>query len=86
MIRFPQMHIASSVVNRILNVADGLPEPVTGAQASVPEVGATVGQQSAALDQRLQATPGEVPPIEAAPDPGAIVTGRPVLDTLIDPD
>lgn len=64
MIRFPKMHIAQSVVNRILNVADGInasrPSNVDRAPGS-PEV----ATESVVLDQNLNAP---TPPVTADDD------------------
>lgn len=89
MIRFPKHHIATSVINRIMNVADELEADAMGRSAlvnpSAPPVGGNVLEQGAALDQALQAPPGETPGLEAAPDAGASVAGKPLLATMLDP-
>lgn len=84
-IKFPKVHIATSVTNRILNMADGLPDQASSAVAApeprIPEV----GTQSALLDEKLAAPqPGALPGIDQAPDAGGTLTGRPLMDTLID--
>lgn len=82
--RFPQIHIAESVVNRILNVADEL-EPVGQADINAPPPVTDPTRQSAALDLALaQPQPG-MPPLDQAPDPGATVQGKPLLATILDP-
>lgn len=89
MIRFPKMHIASSVVNRILNAADELesryPPPVAAPAPSTPGVAADTSGQSLALDAAISAPLGELPPLEASPDPGGQVSGKPTLSTLLQP-
>lgn len=68
MIRFPKMHIAESVANRILNLADDMraggfmppPEPVPP-----PELPGAPTMEGAQLDQAL-ATP---PPADMAAPP-----------------
>ena len=85
MIRFPQVHIATSVVNRILEIAENLPQEGAGAPLSAPRVpdGAMLGAQ---LDAALGAPqPENLPGIEASPDPGATAQGKPLLDTLLSP-
>lgn len=59
-IRFPKMHIATSVVNRIQNAFDG----IQAAQAipSVPNVPQM--PDSSLIDQKLNAPVGDVPPID----------------------
>ena len=86
MIKFPKIHIATSVVNRILNMADGIPD--VGSQATrtaEPQVPDTA-TQSLALDSKLSlGPPGALPGIDQAPDAGGTLSGRPLLDTLVDP-
>ena len=85
MIRFPQVHIATSVVNRILEIAENLPQESAGTPVAAPLVsdGSQLGAQ---LDAALGAPqPGQLPGIEASPDPGATVSGKPLLDTLLSP-
>lgn len=86
-IKFPKVHIATSVVNRILNVADGLADVASPlASVAVPDVPDTA-TQSAILDENIaNAQPGALPGIDQAPDPGGTLTGRPLLDTLVDPE
>ena len=90
MIKFPKMHIATSVVNRIMNVADEI--EADGIQSgqlmrvSAPPVAADPQTMGAQLDVALQQPPGPTPPIQAAPDPGASVDGKPLLATMLDPN
>lgn len=86
-IRFPKHHIAKSVVNQILNVADGLPR--NGSQddpvAPIPNVPSTA-EQSVGLDERLSTPISEpLPGIDEAPDPGATLNGDRLLDTVLEP-
>jgi hypothetical protein len=85
-IKFPTVHIATSVVNRILNLADGIPDqaPATGSRRPLAPIPSTMNQ-SVALDKRLaQGTP-DVGTVENSPDPGGTVSGRPLLDTFLTP-
>lgn len=85
MIRFPQVHIATSVVNRILEIAENMPQGGAGEPLAAPRVpdGAQLGAQLDAALGAPQAAP--LPGIEASPDPGATVSGKPLLDTLLSP-
>jgi len=58
-IRFPKMHLAASVSNRILNVADGLPAVLSDPVESpvLPDVAA----QGAVLDQQIATPPRNYP-------------------------
>ena len=60
-IRFPRMHMAASVTNRILNIADGmpLPQPSLAAPPTLPDI----EQQGEVLDAQLETplTPTELP-------------------------
>lgn len=74
MIRFPKMHIAESVANRIMNLADdmrsgGFMPP--GEPTPPPEVPASTALEGATLDQAL-ATP---PPADMAAPPGLLAPG-----------
>lgn len=84
-IKFPKVHIATSVTNRILNMADGLPDQASSAIAApeprVPET-SVIGSD---LDAQLATPPGALPGIDQAPDAGGTLAGRPLMDTLIDP-
>jgi len=83
-IKFPKMHIATSVVNRILNVADGLPDRPSELPTA-PDL-PNIGAQGLMLDNALATPPpGELPGIDGAPDPGATVQGAPLLATMLDP-
>jgi hypothetical protein len=84
MIRFPKQHIASSVVNRIMNVADELETDVL-VRTSAPPMTTDPALQSAKLDIALDQPVAPTPPIEDAPDPGASVAGKPLLATMLDP-
>lgn len=84
MIKFPKVHIATSVVNRILNIADGIPTP-GAASVAVPDVPDSIAQ-STALNQKLAEPLQALPGIDKTPDPGATVSGRPLLDTLLQPE
>jgi len=71
MIRFPKMHIASSVVNRILNVADGInaqrPSNADRAPAAVPQP----ALEGAVLEQNLNAP---TPPVTADDNTAQAIT------------
>lgn len=88
-VRFPRMHIAESVVNRILNVNDSLEEAristltaPTRAQPRVPSVARQSDQLDAALAVGVPALPG----IGDAPDPGGTAAGDSLLDTVLTPE
>jgi len=84
-IRFPKMHIAASVSNRILNVADGLPavlsEPVES--PVLPDVGA----QGQNLDAQLltPAVPTELPAGADGAVVGAALSGDDMSIAALDP-
>lgn len=88
MIKFPKVHIATSVVNRILEVADGVayvnaPAPTEPRAPVTPVASAPI--QGAILDQKLaQGTP-DVGTVENAPDPGATLAGDPLMQTFLTP-
>lgn len=86
MIKFPTVHIATSVVNRILNLADGIPDQAPPGVSRAPLApGPTVARQSVALDQKLaQGTP-DVGGVENSPDPGATLAGDPLMRTFLKP-
>lgn len=84
-VKFPKVHIATSVVNRILNVADGLPAHASALSVPEPEIPDT-GAQSLMLNEQLATPPGELPGIDQAPDAGGTLSGRPLLDTLLTPE
>jgi hypothetical protein len=81
--KFPKLHIATSVVNRILNVADGLPSGAPAMPAPEPRLPNT-SDQSALLDAKLESPIGELPGLDQAPDPGATAGGKPLLATMLD--
>ena len=86
MIRFPTMHIATSVTNRILNLADGIEaDALSRRRIAAPPVTGDTMAQSKALDAALSAPPGGAIPISQAPDPGQTVAGKPMLATKLDP-
>lgn len=72
------MHIAESVVNRLLNVADGLPSG-TGEPKPAPYP-PNPALEGARLNEALAQPVGELPPIQQAPE---VATGKPVLNALI---
>lgn len=82
--RFPQLHIAESVVNRLLNLADDL-EQESDAAISAPPPVTDPTRQSLQLDQALQQPAPNMPPLDESADPGATVQGKPLLATLLDP-
>ena len=89
-IKFPTVHIATSVQNRILNLADqlpALPADRTPPDAVSPNAPAppTTAMQGAVLDSKLMQPPADVGPVENSPDPGATLSGKPLLDTLLTP-
>ncbi len=85
-IKFPKVHVATSVVNRILNVADGFPDQGSKAVVTPPPEVPETGAQGLALDHQIAETqPGALPGIDQAPDAGGTLAGRPLMDTLIDP-
>jgi len=81
-IRFPRLHIAESVVNRILNAADELETRAEARQAApfahVPPV-PDPSMQGAALDAALATPPADMPPVsdetEAALEPAIVADG-----------
>ncbi len=78
-IRFPKMHIAASVANRILNIADGLPSIVA---PPVPDpVLPDVALNSDVLNAELATPPGpaELP----AESDGAVVDAALNGDSLV---
>jgi len=86
-IRFPKMHIAQSVVNQILNVADGIPARTQAAPTLPPPAVPNTVEQSSQLDRLLaQPTSDALPGIDQAPDPGGTLNGGKLLDTLLEPE
>lgn len=75
MIRFPKHHIATSVVNRILNIAD----EVEARAPSMPSTPEPI-QQGQALDAALAQPTPDMPPM-GNPDPSQ-VAGDIVSDAL----
>lgn len=67
MIRFPRMHIADSVANRILNLSDDI-QATQNAPPNIPQTASSVAQQGAALDQALQQPVGDVAAIDGIED------------------
>lgn len=84
MIRFPKMHIATSVVNRILNAADDLEPPRAAPVPHAPAVPDPTAE-GAAIDRALASPPGPVPPIDQAPGAAReLLTGGTALDGIIE--
>jgi len=52
--RYPRLHVAESTVNRILNVAAQVPQPVS---VTVPPAMPDVALQGAELDAKMKAPP-----------------------------
>lgn len=77
MIRFPKLHIATSVTNRILNIADEIdaaaPIPAVPAPKEPPAV-PDPGPSGAQLDAQLGAPPGD--------DLPGLETDEPATDQL----
>ena len=80
-IRFPKMHIAESVSNRILNIADGLPSatPILTPPPQLPDVGAQGDLLNAQLNTPLP--PTELP----AGTDGAVVDAALNGESLVSP-
>lgn len=88
MIKFPRVHIAESVQNRILNLADGIPDRNQGAQDVARDAQAYVPDAQGlgqALDMRLAQAPNPGASLEQAPDPGASLEGENLLTTFTTP-
>jgi len=95
MIHFPKVHIAESVVNRILDVRDQLSSPDSDAPAlgaAVPHAPAAVPDasfQSESVEQAMSLTqPGIVPELggpgsDSAAVFGSVMQGGSALDGLI---
>lgn len=67
--RFPRYHLATSVVNRILNIADRVQAiPMPSAPPAMPEV----QQQGEQLDKALSTPPAAVPAPEGLAGPAAV--------------
>lgn len=95
MIKFPRMHIATSVVNRILNAADEIERsrPQAAQEPVAAPIAPTVPDPSvegAALDSALQTQPPAMPPLEDDPASDTanaiepILHGGTSLDGLLD--
>lgn len=85
MIRFPRMHIAESVVNRILNADDelGPAAPVTLPEPTVADPTAA----GVAIDAKLsQPASSPAPQPEDMPNAGATIEGEPLLNTILTPN
>lgn len=83
-IRFPKVHIATSVVNKILNVADGVNAAARASQLPPPAV-PDVGDQSLQLDTALASGLPTLPGIDQAPNAGATLSGAPLISTVLEP-
>lgn len=81
-LRFPKMHIADSVVNRILNASDEI--EVAVAPAMPPSIPADPAEQGAVIDEALQTPVAPMP--EQTPNPGATVQGENLIDNLLTPE
>lgn len=88
MIKFPKMHIAQSVVNRILNTAEDI-ESNRRVQSAFSMIAPNVPDptlEGAALDMKMS---GDVPPVSAPDDPtqsamvGEAVTGGDTSNAVI---
>lgn len=79
MIKFPKLHVAESVVNRIMNTADEI-RTARQARKSVPvPINPTVPDptmEGAELDMKMS---GGVPPVSAPSDPQEAATAAGVL-------
>lgn len=90
-IRFPKMHIATSVQNRIMNTLGELlaavpPQGAAGSMPNAPQVGGDLQEQSAAISDQLSQPGGSMPPVEEQLDAANnMATGRPPLDSLLAP-
>ena len=77
-IRFPRIHLAESVSNRILNIADGVPSSPVLPMA--PPIQPDVPAQGAVLDAQLQTPPVPTELPEGAD--GAVLSSALVGDDL----
>lgn len=84
MIKFPKVHIAQSVVNRILNVADDLDTERSAPTIDVPTV-PDPAMAGARLDQALSAPPPAIPPPDGAEGDmaAAAITGSSPMDAAV---
>lgn len=80
-IRFPKIHLAESVSNRILNIADGLPTamPDVVPAPMMPDI----GTQGEALDAQLNTPP--MPTELPGGTDGAVVGAALAGDSLVSP-
>ena len=86
MIKFPKVHIAESVTNRILNIAEDLDASQRPPEIRTPPPLPDTISQSFALDQALATPPGEqLPPIGQVPNAGNVVQGKPALAAMLEP-
>jgi hypothetical protein len=73
MIKFPKVHIAASVLNRILNARDelnGSGPPAGGQSPQQPPVVPDPALMGAVIDQQIATPPPvELPPLEPPPEP-----------------
>jgi len=94
-IRFPTMHIADSVVNRILNVNDeldaaGKAAPVTPALQlpNAPTMPLGVDVQGVKIDEQTNSAAMDSPIAAdesggvAAPSPGSVIQGANLVDSI----
>lgn len=88
-IRFPTMHIAESVTNRILNVWDDLQAADQPAMTPTPPAAPNTPQgveiQGAQLDAALSTPPPagmETPPGVVPPSPGSVAAGVPPIEGI----
>ena len=84
-IRFPKMHIAQSTVNRILNVAAGMPDVVP--KTARPPVLPDIGRQDQALTAQIE-TPPAPAELPAGADGGVVqasLLGDDLAAAAVDP-
>lgn len=72
MIPFRTQRLATSVVNRILDIYDGLPPRVSPGMPAAPEPSSSGAQ----LEQQLQQPQ---PPVDAAPDIAQAIAIKPLV-------
>lgn len=93
-INFPSMHIAASVANRILNVADEVGRATPATPAAPVPVAPPVpdpAPQGEALNQQLATPIAPMPPVEAPGEPQAadaaasVASGGTVLGGFLRP-
>ena len=88
MIKFPRVHIAESVVNRILNVRDSVTPAPAPAVDRTPAVVPDAATQGAGIEETLATQPGIIdglsePGSDTAQAAGSILSGGSSLDGLI---